>query len=66
MMSDEITQMEIREGIKLKASNAIVPIVTLLLVAFIGLWYNGYTMLEGAINPLSIEGMRECFGGSRF
>lgn len=62
MMSDEITQMEIREGIKLKASNAIVPIVTLLLVAFIGLWYNGYTMLEGAINPLSIEGMRECFG----
>lgn len=62
MMSDEITEMEVRNDIKFKASNAIIPIVTLLIVAFVGLWYNGYTLLEGGVNPLTIEGMRDCFG----
>jgi Na+/H+ antiporter NhaC len=62
MTSDEITDMEIRKDIKLKASNAIVPIITLVIVAFVGLWYNGYTMLEESINPFTIEGMRTCFG----
>ncbi len=62
MTSNEITNMEIRKDIKLKASNAIVPILTLVIVAFVGLWYNGYTMLEEPVNPLTIEGMRTCFG----
>lgn len=62
MSSDEITKMEIKKGMKLKASNAIVPILTLVLVAFVGLWYNGYLALEGGVDPFTAEGMRACFG----
>lgn len=64
MTSDEITNMDIRKDIKLKASNAIVPILTLVLVAFIGLWYNGYTLTEEAVSPFTIEGLRTCFGNA--
>ncbi|MCF6466467.1 Na+/H+ antiporter NhaC family protein [Clostridium sp. Cult2] len=62
MTTDEITEMEIRKDIKLKPSNAIVPILSLIVVAFFGLWYNGYTVLEEAVNPFTIEGMRASFG----
>ena len=64
MSSDEITKMEIRKDIKYKASNAVVPIVTLIVSAFIGLWYNGYLLTEEAINPFSMEGLRICFGNA--
>ena len=64
MISDEITSMEIRKDIKLKASNAVVPILTLVIIAFVGLWYNGYTYLEEPVNPFTLEGMRECFGAA--
>lgn len=64
MTGDEITNMEVRKDIKLKASNAIIPILTLLIVSFIGLWYNGYTYLEEPVNPFTWEGMRECFGAA--
>ncbi|WP_069649354.1 Na+/H+ antiporter NhaC family protein [Caloranaerobacter ferrireducens] len=60
MASDEITKMELKEGIKLRASNAIVPILTLIIVAFFGLWYNGYTYSEG-VNWYDI---RTCFGNA--
>lgn len=60
--SDEITKMEVGKNIKLKVSNAIVPILTLVIVAFVGLWYNGYTALEGGVDPFTTEGMRACFG----
>lgn len=62
MTSDEITEMEVRKDIKYKASNAIVPILTLIIIAFFGLWYNGYTLLEEPVNPFTMEGMRTCFG----
>lgn len=62
MTSDEITNMEIKEGIKLKVSNAVIPILTLVVVAFVGLWYNGYVMLEGNVEPFTMAGMRACFG----
>ncbi len=64
MTSDEITDMEVRKDIKLKASNAIVPILTLIIIAFIGLWYNGYTLTEETVNPFTMEGLRVCFGNS--
>jgi len=64
MTSDEITDMEVRKDIKLKASNAIVPILTLIIIAFIGLWYNGYTLTEETVNPFTMEGLRICFGNS--
>lgn len=60
--SDEITKMEIGKDVKLKVSNAVIPILTLVIVAFVGLWYNGYTALEGGVDPFSAEGMRACFG----
>ncbi|TAH63692.1 MAG: Na+/H+ antiporter NhaC family protein [Gottschalkiaceae bacterium] len=65
MASDEVSKMEIQEGIKLKASNAIIPILTLVLVAFAGLWYNGYLAAVGdglSVKPFTWEGIRECFG----
>lgn len=34
--------MEIREDVKLKAYNAIIPIITLIVVVFVGIWYTGY------------------------
>lgn len=64
MTSDEITDMEIREDIELKVYNAIVPILTLVIIAFLGLWYNGYTLTEETINPFTIEGLRTCFGNA--
>lgn len=64
MSSDEINKMEIRKDIKYKASNAVVPIVALIVAAFVGLWYNGYLATEEAINPFSMEGIRTCFGNA--
>ena len=64
MSSDEITKMEIRRDIKYKASNAIVPIVALIVAAFIGLWYNGYLLTEEAVDPFTMEGLRICFGNA--
>ncbi|GMG96104.1 Na+/H+ antiporter NhaC family protein [Tepidimicrobium xylanilyticum] len=62
MAGDEIARMEVREDIELKPSNAIIPIITLIIISFIGLWYNGYTLLEEKVNPFTIEGIRTCFG----
>ena len=42
MSGDEIALMEIREDVKLKAYNAIIPIITLIVVVFVGIWYTGY------------------------
>lgn len=42
MTGDEIAQMEVREDIKLKPINAILPIITLIVVVFVGIWYTGY------------------------
>lgn len=65
MASDEVTKMELKEGTKLRARNAIVPILTLIIVAFFGLWYNGYTALSSTgIDPFTLKGMRECFGSA--
>ncbi|NLX62004.1 MAG: Na+/H+ antiporter NhaC family protein [Tissierellia bacterium] len=64
MATDEIARMEVRKDIELKVSNALVPILTLIVIAFIGLWYNGYTALEEPVNPFTFAGMRECFGAA--
>lgn len=64
MASGELENMEIRKDIELKVSNAVVPIAVLILVAFIGLWYNGYLNLDIDVNPLSLAGLRHCFGAA--
>ena len=64
LSSGELEKMEIKEGTKLKVSNALIPILTLIAVAFIGLWYNGYLVLDGKVDPFSLVGLRECFGSA--
>lgn len=65
MASDEISKMELKDMSKIKARNAVVPIVTLVVVSFAGLWYNGYVAAinDGMnINAFTWEGIRESFG----
>lgn len=42
MTGDEIASMEVREDIEFRAINAILPILTLIVVVFVGIWYTGY------------------------
>ena len=61
MWPDETEKL--KEGITLRASNAIVPIVTLVVVSFVGLWYNGYDP-ESGLAWYSLKGIQESFGNS--
>lgn len=63
MASKEMTDITLKEGIKLKVSNAVIPVLTLIIVGFVGLWYNGYTYSEN-VNPFTWEGIRTCFGNA--
>ncbi len=56
------TEMEndIPEGIALRVSNAVIPIVTLIVVSFVGLWYSG----GGTELPMTMEGIRTAFGNA--
>jgi len=60
MASEELTEMEISEGISLKVSNAVIPILTLIVVAFVGMWYNG----GGLDLPFTFAGLRDAFGNA--
>lgn len=61
MAGKEITDTKLKPGTKLRVVNALIPILTLIIVGFAGLWYSGYTVNEG-INPFTWEGIRICFG----
>lgn len=63
MAGKEMTQIDLKEGTKLRVVNALVPILTLIIVGFAGLWYNGYTYSEG-VDPFTWEGIRTCFGNA--
>lgn len=58
MSSTEVDTAALKEGIKLKVSNALVPILTLVLIGFVGLWYSG----GGPQQPFNFEGIRTAFG----
>jgi Na+/H+ antiporter NhaC len=58
MASTEVDTASLKEGIKLKVSNALVPILTLVVIGFIGLWYSG----GGVEQPFTFEGIRTAFG----
>jgi len=62
MWPDEVEKLN--EGIQLRASNAIVPIVTLVVVSFVGLWYNGYTYSDEGTVWFSFSGIQTCFGNA--
>lgn len=63
--------LEPKEHIALKASNAIVPLIVLVVFAFIGFYFSGYNAItDSAIkalideDPLSFYALRETFGAS--
>ncbi|GIW48751.1 MAG: sodium:proton antiporter [Caloramator sp.] len=74
MVSNEASNIEPKEGIKLSIWNAIVPIGALIVFAFLGFYYSGYTsimsgedkeLIEFIKNaPLSFNSIREIFGAS--
>ena len=58
MSSIEFDSAKFPEDKKLKISNALIPIISLLVVALVGLWYNG----GGLKLPFNLAGIREAFG----
>ncbi len=58
MSSLEIEEAESTKDIKLKVSNALVPILTMVVISFFGLWYSG----GGPKLPFSLAGIRDAFG----
>lgn len=70
LMSVEDKALEPKEGVKLQASNAIIPLFVLIATAFLGFYFNGYAALDGEIlkqvseNPYSFLAFRETFGAA--
>lgn len=70
MIAEDTTDIEPNEGVKLSVWNAIIPIMTLIVTAFVGFYFNGYGALDAETMamvdkaPLSIFSIRETFGAS--
>ncbi len=74
MVSDEATDLEPKEGIKISVWNAIIPIGVLIIGAFLGFYYNGYTTIMSgedevlksmlSNSPLSIKSVQSTFGNA--
>jgi Na+/H+ antiporter NhaC len=74
MVADDIEQLEPIEGKKLNVWNAIIPIGSLIVFAFIGFYYNGFNEIMGGEDavliellqnsPASFAAIRETFGAS--
>ncbi len=71
MAAEESSSLLPVEGVVPSVWNAIIPIGTLIVTAFLGFYFNGYSAIDdeallASINasPLSFTAMRECFGAS--
>jgi Na+/H+ antiporter NhaC len=71
MAAEESSSLQPADNVVLSVWNAIIPIGTLIVAAFLGFYYNGYNAIDdktmlAAIDasPLSFTAMRECFGAS--
>ncbi|WP_316899352.1 Na+/H+ antiporter NhaC family protein [Pseudodesulfovibrio indicus] len=71
MAAEEATSLEPASHVKPSVWSAILPIGTLMVAAFLGFYFNGYSAIDdeavlAAINasPLSFTSMRTCFGAS--
>ncbi|WP_147819800.1 Na+/H+ antiporter NhaC family protein [Salidesulfovibrio onnuriiensis] len=74
MASEEATGLEPGSHVKLSVWNAIIPIGTLIVAAFLGFYFNGYNAIMGGEDkalmdllnnsPMSFTAMREAFGAS--
>lgn len=73
-ITDEESELEPKEGVKLSIWNAIIPIGTLIVSALVAFYYSGYTTILGGedstlINlmqtaPYSFNGIREAFSAA--
>lgn len=52
------------EGRVGKIYYAVLPILTMIIVTFFGIWYNGYLYSDPSMNPFSFEGFRTSFGNA--
>jgi Na+/H+ antiporter NhaC len=71
MAAEEATSLEPAAQVRPSVWSAILPIGTLMVAAFLGFYFNGYSAIDdeavlAAINasPLSFASMRTCFGAS--
>ncbi len=74
LLSDLEEDLKPAEGIQYRVSSALIPILTLILAGFFGLYFNGYLSIQGGENaelaalvkasPFSGFAMRECFSAS--
>lgn len=74
MSSDEGEEFEPKEGTVLRVRNAVIPILVLMIGAFLGFYYNGYNAIMGGEDkvlisllqdsPISFAAVRETFGAS--
>ncbi|SHK32086.1 transporter, NhaC family [Anaerobranca californiensis DSM 14826] len=74
LVSNENQSTLAKEGIKLSIWNAIIPIGSLILLAFLGFYYSGYTAIMSGEDleliqliknqPLTLNSIREIFGES--
>lgn len=65
MLDKTMEQITVPEGIKPKMSSAIVPVLTLLLVSFFGLWYNGWLATDSTLPFFgNFEQIRDYFGNA--
>ncbi|AEX85530.1 Na+/H+ antiporter [Marinitoga sp. 1135] len=60
MLSTDFEKDLESKNIPLRVSNALVPILTLVIFAFIGLWYSG----GGLEQPFTWDGIRDAFGNA--
>ena len=70
IMNQESSFMLPKEGVKYSMANAIIPILSLIIIAFVGFYFNGLSSLKGealaAVEaaPLSFLALRETFGAA--
>ncbi|NDV21759.1 Na+/H+ antiporter NhaC family protein [Desulfovibrio sp. JC022] len=73
MVADEATELQPVEGVKPSIWNAIIPIGSLIVAAFLGFYFNGYNGIMGGDDaaakavfesPMSFLAIQEAFGAS--
>ena len=70
IMNQENSFMLPKEGVTYSMSNAIIPILTLIVVAFVGFYFNGLSALDAAVvakieaDPFTFYALRETFGSA--
>ena len=60
MISEAISDCQPKEGIKIKISNALIPILTMIVSIIFELWYTG----GGVSQPFTVQGLQEAFGNA--